>query len=249
MRLVLRFILLLLAGVRAVPLSAGPAQEVMAELDRVLGVPDGLMTGRLTVGGKERSLVWDFNLYKKKTDQIYFFQSQRRGLELKLLYKRDGEVCWLWDRLRSTMYRKRDLEKFESVLGSGFTYQDLSGSSYESLYDPVSIDARANSLVLVMRPMFVSGYTQVRAQMDPAKKRPVRIDFHGKEHVLLKTIKYTYDLPIYDPRERRKFTIAGPMVMDSLDLETGRISRIEFFTLDRKVSPDESLFIAEFLNR
>ena len=100
-----------------------------------------------------------------------------------------------------------------------------------------------------MKPMFLSGYTEVRAQMDPAKKRPVRIDFHGKENTLLKTIKYTYDLPIYDPRERKKTTVPGPMVMDSLDLETGRISRIEFFTLDRKVSPDDSLFIAEFLNR
>lgn len=245
----MRFFALAVVLSCASTLSAEPAQQWMSDLDRVLGVPDGLLTGRLTVGGKGRSTVWDFSLYRKKADQLYFFQSQRRGLEMKLLYKRAGEVCWLWDRLRSTMYRKRDLEKFESVLGSGFTYQDLSGSSFESLYDPIGLDMRANSVVLRMKPMFLSGYTEVRAQMDPAKRRPVRIDFHGKENTLLKTIKYTYDLPLYDPRDRKKFTVPGPMVMDALDLETGRISRIEFFTLDRKVTPDDSLFIAEFLNR
>lgn len=245
----MRQLALVLAFFCAPALVARPAQEWMADLDKVLAVPDGLVTGRLTVGGKDRSMVWDFSLYRKNTDQMFFFQSQRRGLELKLLYKRSGEVCWLWDRLRSTMFRKRDLEKFESVLGSGFTYQDLSGSSFESLYDPAALDVRGNSVVLRMKPMFVSGYSEVRAQMDPEKKRPVRMDFHGRENILLKTIKYTYDLPVYDPRERKKIAMTGPVVMDALDLETGRISRMEFFTLDRKVSPDDSLFIAEFLNR
>ncbi len=230
-------------------LPAAPAQEWMGLLDRSLAVPEGLLTGRLTVSSRSgRSQVWDFNLYKKRTDLLYLFSTKRRGLELKLLYKSGGEICWMWDRLRASLFKKRDLEKFEPVLDSGFSYVDLSGALYESQYDPVDLREGA-SMVLKIKPLLASGYTEIQAQMDKEKKRPVRMDFHGKDRVLIKTMRFTYDLPIYDPRARKRISMAAPAVMDVIDLETGRISRIEFFSLDTAVSPDDSLFIPEFLNR
>ncbi|HMU85636.1 MAG TPA: outer membrane lipoprotein-sorting protein [Leptospiraceae bacterium] len=238
------FLFLIPAG-----LISAPAQEWMGFLDKSLAVPEGLMTGRLTVSGKTgRSQVWDFNLYKKHTDLLYLFSTKRRGLELKLLYKSGGEVCWMWDLLRASLFRKRDLEKFEPVLGSGFSFMDLSGALYESQYEPVDL-REASTMVLKIKPVLPSGYTEILAQMDREKKRPLRIDFHGKDKILIKTMRFTYDLPLLDPRARKRISMAAPAVQDVIDLETGRISRIEFFSLDRAVSPDDSLFIPEFLNR
>lgn len=227
-----------------------PAQDWLADLDRSLDAPSGLMTGRLTVVSKSgRSLIWDFNTYKKGTDILYLFSSRSRDLELKLLYKRAGEICWIWDRLRASLFKKRDLEKFESILGSGFAYADLSGLSYESGYDPISLKPGQGTVILKIKPVSESGYTEIVVQMDAVKKRPIRMDFHGKDKVLVKTLKLGYDLPLYNPRQRKKEYLVSPVLLDVLDLETGRISRIEFFSFDPSVSPDDSLFNPDFLNR
>jgi len=227
-----------------------PAQDWMAYLDRALSPPPGLMTGRMTVVSRSgRSLIWDFDSYKKNSDILFLFSSQRRSLELKLLFKRGGEVCWIWDRLRASLYKKRDLEKYESILGSGFAYVDLSGVSYEGNYDPKMLKPGQGTMILKIAPVAESGYTEIQIQMDAAKRRPIRMDFHGKDKVLIKTLKLSYDIPLYNPRDRKRQYVASPVVLDMLDLETGRVSRIEFFSFDPNVFPDDSLFNPDFLNR
>lgn len=124
------------------PGSAGgnlPVQEMVARADSQMSAPPGLYTGALSVILKDgRSSQWDFTLYRRFRDGVaqmaYQFSSRRRGLEAKLLFLENGEEIWLWDARRNLLSRKRDFEKYDSLLGTSFAYVDISGYPLQDNY-------------------------------------------------------------------------------------------------------------------
>ena len=239
-----------------------PVQEMIARVDQVLRVPSGLLTGRLSaVTRTGDAAVWEFSLYKKnlkvrdiaETVLLYQFSSKRRGLEAKVLYREDGEVVWLWDAVRRQLFRKRDLEKFQGVLGTSFTYLDLSGSGYQAGYSGRSVrltEAEGTRLArLSMVPINPGRYSRLVLLANPDRSyRPLRLDYHDRDRVLFKTLNFQYG-ELLDRKSGGAGTATLPTRLEMLDLKNGMISRIEYFTLDVSVTPEDAFFDPEFLNR
>ncbi len=239
-----------------------PVQEMIARVDQVLRVPAGLLTGRLTaVTRSGDSAVWEFSLHKKglkhgeiaETVMLYQFSSKRRGLEAKVLYREDGEVVWLWDAPRRQLFRKRDLEKFQGVLGTGFTFLDLSGSGYQAGYSGRSVrllpEGGKRLARLMMTPINPGLYSSLVLLANPDESyRPLRIDYHDRERILFKTLNFQYG-ELLDRKTGRTGAGNLPTRLEMLDLKNGMISRIEYFTLDVSVSPEDAFFDPEYLNR
>lgn len=239
-----------------------PVQEMIARVDQVLRVPNGLLTGRLSaITRAGDSSVWEFSLYKRnlkirdiaESVLLYQFSSKRRGLEAKVLYREDGEVVWLWDATRRQLFRKRDLEKFQGVLGTSFTFLDLSGSGYQAGYSGRSVRLTevggARLARLSMVPINPGRYSKLILLANPAERyRPLRIDYHDRDRILFKTLNFQYG-ELLDRKSGNTGAAALPTRLEMLDLKNGMISRIEYFTLDVSVAPEDAFFDPEFLNR
>ena len=244
-----------------------PVQTIIARLDYVLKLPRGLMTGRMSIVTKTgRTAVWDFSLYNKEilrdeieqTALLYMFISKRRGLENKLLFLDNGGEIWLWDALRGRLYRKRDFERFQTVLRTGFSYQDISGSTFQTTYNGrrakrwVTKDKKT-FVKLTLVPISPGVYTKLTLVSEKDSKTgqywPIRIDYHGRNKILFKTMNLYYDGAILDRTTGKRGKKRNPTRLEVLDLSTGVISRIEFFTLDPRVNPEDAFFDPDFLNR
>ena len=236
---------------------------MIARVDQVLQIPNGLLTGRLSAITKTgETAVWDFSLYKKvitrdeikQTAMLYIFSSKRRGLEAKILIRDDGDEIWLRDVVRNQLFRKRDLEKFQGVLNTGFSYQDISGSSFQASYSgrrAVAYRTRDKKIFtrLTMVPINPGRYKKLVLLADQSNKfRPIRIDYHKKYRILYKTLNFYYgDLLVKKTGRTQKVRL--PTRLEMMDLSTGMISRLEYFTLDNTVSPNNAFFDPDFLNR
>lgn len=240
-----------------------PVQEMIARVDHVLRIPEGKLGGRLSIITRAgKTAAWDFTLHRKtietegfgRTAALYQFSSPRRGLEAKILFLEDGEIIWLWDARRRLLYRKRDRERYERILGSGFTYQDLSGVNYQASYTgrgAVLYRQRDGSIFtrLDLAPINPGAYTRLLLLADHKNNfQPLRIDFHGRDRILFKTLFFKYG-SILDSISGKKENPKLPVRLEVLDLKSGNISRLEYFSLDRKASPDVAFFDPDYLNR
>lgn len=230
-----------------------PIQEMIGRIDEALRANDGLYTGRLSRISKDGdSANWDFMLYKKSSSSLFLFSSKRRGLEVKLLYRDEGDEVWLWDALRAQLYRKRDFEKYEGLFQSGFSYVDLSGYSYQANYNGNDVDQKTGNpmIKLTLNPILEGAYTKVILLANSQESyRPRRMDFFDKEKLLFKTMNFYYDGQILFTRSGKTQEIKNPSRLEILDIKTGSISRLEFFTFDDSISPSDALFDPDFLNR
>ena len=239
-----------------------PLQEMIARADQVFQLPAGHLSGRLSVITKTgEAALWDVSLHRKvlkekhltHTAMLYQFSSKRRGLEAKVLIREDGESIWLWDALRRRLYRKRDREVFQGAMGTGFSFRELSGISLQSTYTgrrAISRPASGGSLVrLTLAPINPGRYRMLYLLADQDKSfRPLRIDFHGKNRILIKTMNLHYGSIRMSRRgvfRKARF----PVRMEILDLNSGMISRLEYFTLDETAAPEDAFFDPDFLNR
>lgn len=239
-----------------------PIQEMIARVDLVLRVPEGLLTGRLSVINKSgESYVWDFSLYKKtmrqkdltETAMLYQFSSTRRGLEAKVLYREDGETVWLWDAVRARIFRKRDLEKFQGVLGTGFTFLDLANAGFQAGYTgrTARFEKQGEALLaqLTMAPINPGRYSRLVLLARPADGyQPVRMDYHDRDRVLFKTLRFQYG-DLLDKSNGRTAKVNLPVRLEMLSLANGTISRLEYFTFDSRVAPTDAFFDPEYINR
>lgn len=232
-----------------------PVQELIARVDAALRVRDGLYTGKLSaVTKKGDSAVWDFDLYKKDGSSLFQFSSQRRGLEAKVLYREEGEEIWLWDALRNQLFRKRDFEKYEGILGTSFSFIDLSGYSFQASYNgrQAVLLRSENSIFtrLTLLPILESGYSRLAVLADQrASYRPIRIDFHNRDGLLLKAMQFGYDGELLLKTSGKAGAVDFPARVECVDLNSGLISRLEYFTYDESVVPGDALFDPDFLNR
>lgn len=232
-----------------------PIQEIIARVDVALRTPSGLLTGRMTAIQKTgETAIWDFNLYRKKNKMLFQFSSRRRGLEAKVLFLDEGEEIWLWDALRNQLFRKRDLEKYERILGTGFSYVDLSGYSFQANYNGRRVvlfkSGGKNYTRLTIEPIVEGSYAKLELLADQTQAyRPIRIDFHGRDTVLSKTMNFYYDSDVLMRKTGTTAKLSIPSRLEMVDLNNGAISRYEILSHDETVDPGDPLFDPDFLNR
>lgn len=232
-----------------------PIQEIIARVDQAFRFGDGILTGRLTAVTKSGSTaVWDFSMYNKEGKRLFHFSSSKRGLEAKLLYREDGEEIWLWDASRAQLFRKRDYERFQSVLGTGFSYIDLSGYSLQANYngsEAILYKTRDDGIFtrLSMRPIISSDYSKLVLLADQQSAyRPLRIDFHDRRGIMFKTMRQAYGEVLLKATGKSGM-LPSPNRLEVLHLNTGMITRFEVFTYDDSRLPKDTFFDPDYLNR
>ncbi|MBE7438324.1 MAG: outer membrane lipoprotein-sorting protein [Spirochaetales bacterium] len=232
-----------------------PVQELIARVDENLTLPDGLLTGRLTAVQKTGSTsVWDFQLSKREGERLFQFSSKQHGLESRILYREEGEVIYLWDSLRNQLFRKRDFEKFQPIMQTGFSFIDLSGYSFQANYngkEAVLYKTRDGKIHtrLTLLPIVSGEYSRLVLLTDQKDNyRPLRVDFHDRQGVLTKTMELVYG-EVLLRRNNEKGRLPGPSQMEMLNLKTGMITRLDYYTLDDRNPPGEKLFDPDYLNR
>lgn len=232
-----------------------PIQEIIARVDQSFRFGDGILTGRLTAVTKSGSTAqWDFTMYNKEGKRLFQFSSSKRGLEAKILFREDGEEIWLWDASRAQLFRKRDYERFQSVMGTGFSYIDLSGYSLQANYngsEAILYKTRDDNIFtrLSMRPIISSNYGKLVLLADQQKSyRPIRIDFHDRQGIMFKTMRQAYGQVLLKS-SGKSGTLSSPNRLEVLHLKTGMITRFEVFTYDDSRLPKDTFFDPDYLNR
>ncbi len=171
----------------------------------------------------------------------------------KLLTKDEGENVFFFNVLSAKLFRKTDDEKYESLMGTGFFYVDLSGYSYQANYNPLvnsDLEISGETYYRVsLKPILPYFYKKLVLLINKKDLKPYRVDFHDRDGILFKTLNLKYG-PI------KVKDISGKVEeeekasrLEMLDLNTGSITVWEIQEVDKTVNPDASLFAVDNLSR
>jgi hypothetical protein len=221
------------------------AQAILARVDRVLAYPSGQIRGRVKhvkPNGSTYSL--DVTAYVAKNDYLFIFSSRERGDQLKVLYNLGGEDIWVYNTHAVKLYHKMGIDKYDSVMFSNFSFNDLSNADLQSNYT-ASIQGTAiikgyDAYKLKLKPIFRSGgYGMLTLYVTRDELIPIRIDFHDRDNVIFKFLTIS--------KIMRKEKKVIPVRYDMMNIRNGSISILSFYSFDNNVRFDSSIFRSEKL--
>ncbi|MCB1171822.1 MAG: outer membrane lipoprotein-sorting protein [Leptospiraceae bacterium] len=233
-----------------------PVQALVARLDEKLSYVDGVYSGKLTIIDENgRPTIHDFQMHVKQGKRFLEFTSPARGVTMRVLYLRQGEEIWVWDARRRDLLQLRGADQFKALLNSGFSFRDLAGSSLEANYHPANpareleIEGGEPAINFSIVPMLPSSYGKISVMQDRQSFRPLRLDVYNRERILFKTLEISYGIPVLHTGLKKDIVPSWPVRMESLDLESGSISRLEIFTFDDTLEVSDAIFLPDYLNR
>ncbi len=216
------------------------AQEIVARVDRILQYPRGILKGRLThILPDGTSSLINFTGNIAENDFLFTFSNRDRGEQIKVLYNLGGEDIWVYNILAIKLFHKMDIDKYDPILSTNFSYIDLSNADYQSNYT-AAITGEA----------FVKGFDTYRLRLDPifkggsygmltlyANKKdfvPLRIDIHDNDKVVFKSLSVA--------RTMTKNDRTIPVRYDMLDIRKGTVTILEIFGFDEAAVFDKTMF-------
>jgi hypothetical protein len=221
------------------------AQEILARVDRILEYPLGLMKGKLMhITPDGRSSVTTITASIAERDYLFVLSNRDRGNQLKVLYNLGGEDIWVYDIHAVKLYHKLGVDKFDSVLGTNYSFIDLSNADYQNNYN-AAITGNAfvkgfDAYRLKLDPIFKGGnYGQLTMYVGKSDFIPLRIDFHDTDNVRVKT------LAVVKTAEHDGRTI--PIRYEMLDIMKGTVSILELSGFDDSVTFDRNIFFHQRL--
>lgn len=233
-----------------------PVQALVARLDKGMSFSDGVYSGKLTIIDENgRPDIQDFQMHVKQDRRFLEFTSPRVGVTLRVLYLRQGEEIWVWDARRRDLLQLRGADQFKPIFQSGFSYRDLSGASLEANYHPstrareLDLEGDDSAINYSLVPMLPSSYGRISVLQNPDSLRPLRLDVYDRNTILFKTIEISYDVPVLHLGKKKDIVPSWPVRLESLDLESGSISRLEIFTFDDTLQISDAIFLPDYLNR
>ncbi len=216
------------------------AQEIVARVDRILTYPRGQIKGRLMhILPDGASTVINLTGLIDENDFLFTFGTRGRGDELKVLYNQGGEDIWVYSIHAQKLFRKMDVDKYDPLLGTNFSFIDLSNADYQANYNAVLTgDAVIKGLPayrLRLEPIFKGGsYGRLTLYAAKADYVPLRIDFHDNDKVVFKSIAVAKTM------ERGGRIV--PVRYDMLDLRRGTVTIMEFFGFDESMRFEKTIF-------
>ena len=221
------------------------AQSILARVDRIFSYPPGQMKGRLK-HIKPNGVSYEVNITGSidRDDYLFLFSSRERGDQLKVLYNLGGEDIWVFNSQAIKLYHKMGIDKYDSILLSNFYFLDLSHAPLQSNYT-ASLDGRSivkgyDAYKLTLRPIFKAGlYGQLTLFVTMDEFIPLRIDFHDRDNVIFKFLTVA--------KVMKKENRIIPVRYDMMDIRSGSISIINYFSFDENVRFDRQIFRSEKL--
>jgi hypothetical protein len=216
------------------------AQEILARVDSILRYPKGFLTGSLThISPNGRSV----NLMLKGSisdeDFMFVVASSERGDQLKILYNLGGEDIWVYNILSLQMSHKIDVDRFDPILGTNFSFVDLSNSDFQANYnskiDGDSLIKGRECYRLTLEPIFKKGeYGRLVMFVSKGDFIPLKIDYYDTDKVISKSMSIAQTTKL----DGRSF----PVRYDMLHVKSGTLSILKFFDVDAKTSFKKDLF-------
>jgi len=216
------------------------AQEIVARVDRVLAYPRGQIKGRLMhILPDGSSTVINLTGLIDESDFLFTFSTRNRGDEIRVLYNQGGEDIWVYSIHAQKLFRKMDVDKYDPLLGTNFSFIDFSNADYQANYNAVLTgDAVIKGLPahrLRLDPIFRGGsYGRLTLYASKTDYVPLRIDFHDNDKVVFKSIAVAKTM------ERAGRIV--PVRFDMLDLRRGTVSILEYFGFDESMRFDKTIF-------
>jgi hypothetical protein len=216
------------------------AQEIVARVDRILEYPRGIIKGRIThISPDGASSLASFTGNIAENDFLFTFSSRDRGEQLKVLYNLGGEDIWVYNIHSIKLFHKMDIDKYDTLLATNFSYIDLSNADYQSNYNAVITgDAFVkghDTHRLRLDPIFKGGsYGMITLYADKKEFVPLRVDFHDNDKVIFKSLSVA--------RTLNKNGRIVPVRYDMLDIRRGTVSILEIFSIDEKAVFNKTMF-------
>lgn len=216
------------------------AQGILSRVDRIMAYPTGMLKGKIKhilPDGKDYSI--QFTGYISPQDFLFKFQSRDRGDQLKVLYNLGGEDIWVYNIHALKLFHKLGIDKYDLLLGTNFTFIDLSNADLQSNYNAT-----------IVGESFIKGYDAYRLNLEPIYKGseyglltlyvtkdkfvPLRIDYHDRDKAIFKFLTLT--------EIQENDTTMRPLRYDMMDIRKGTVTILEFSEFESQAAIDKELF-------
>jgi outer membrane lipoprotein-sorting protein len=222
------------------------AQEILARADRVLEYPRGLIKGKfMHIQPDGSSSVINLSGSITATDFLFRFSSGERGEQLKVLYNLGGEDIWVYNPHALKLFHKMEIDKYDQVLFTNFSYIDLSNADFQGNYTAALAGETSiknqPAYRLRLEPIFKGGsYGRITMYVTRKDFIPLRIDYHDNDRVIFKSMSVVRTMS----RENRII----PVRYDMLDIRRGTVTILEWFGFDETVVFDRKMFFHQNLS-
>jgi len=229
---------------RTVELSA---QEILARMDEILRYPKGALSGSIThiyPDGKSFTIFLKGNIADE--DYLFVVSSSERGDQFKVLYNLGGEDIWVYNIASLQLFHKIDIDKYDPLLATNFSFIDLSNADYQANYNAKiegeSIIKGKECFKLKLEPIFKKGdYGNLVAFVSKSDFIPMKIDYYDQDRVIIKSMSVA-----------QVAQYAGknfPVRYDMLNVKSGTLSIMKFFNVDSSVSFKKEIFRHQLLGQ
>lgn len=229
---------------RTVELSA---QEILARMDEILRYPKGALSGSIThiyPDGKSFTIFLKGNI--SDDDYLFVVSSSERGDQFKVLYNLGGEDIWVYNIASLQLFHKIDIDKYDPLLATNFSFIDLSNADYQANYNAKiegeSIIKGKECFKLKLEPIFKKGdYGNLVAFVSKSDFVPMKIDYYDQDRVIIKSMSVA-QVAQYAGRN-------FPVRYDMLNVKSGTLSIMKFFNVDPAVTFKKEIFRHQLLGQ
>ncbi len=223
------------------------AQEILARVDLVMQYPDGILKGNIShIFPDGKSFNSDLELMALKDNFLFVFKNSKRGEQERILYNLGGEDIWVYNVTNLQLFHKMDVDKFDQIQQTNFSFYDLSNADLQSNYTATitgSSEYKGKQVfILMLKPIFKgAGYGKLTLYVEKSQYIPLRIDYYDQDMVIVKamTIAQTAE---YNNR-------VFPIRYDMLHIGTGTLTILKFVNHQKKTDFDKDIFRHENLGK
>jgi len=224
------------------------AYEIMESVDKQITINWGLNKVQLTITSKKGNIsVYKVSHFKKDENAILYFDSQTRGRVLKVLYNDSGENIYVYNVHNKKFYHKSADDKFEYLLGSGFSYFDLANLKFLDNFTPKVNGIEKNNGKQLLRieniPLDKGIYSKINILVDHKDNyRLTRIDYYARDGVLLKSLKPTFNMLPLRSKSKKASEVYSSVKWEMVHMGYGSSSIYEFLLVDQSANLNAALF-------
>ena len=162
-----------------------------------------------------------------------------RGDQFKVLYNLGGEDIWVYNIHALQLFHKIDVDKYDPLMSTNFTYMDLSNADLQSNYiakiEGDAVIKNKECYKMGLEPIFKKGeYGRLSLYVSKADFIPLKMDFYDQDKVIIKSMSISQTASFGS----RTF----PVRYDMLHVKSGTLSILKFFNVDDKSSFNKEIF-------
>jgi len=172
-------------------------------------------------------------------DFLFVVSSNERGDQFKILYNLNGEDIWVYNIMSLQLFHKIDVDRFDPILGTNFSYLDLSNADFQANYtariEGDSVVKGRECYRLNCDPIFQKGdYGKLIMFVSKGDFIPLKIDYYDQDKVITKSMSIAQVANM----SGKNF----PIRYDMLHVKSGTLTILKFFNVDPKVTFNKDIF-------